>query len=312
MKSILLFVFTGACVMDPIWGQDATRRDPIDFDGTASKPSATLRIQAYSYAISDFETLATFVGGTQQLASSPNLFAWNRIGVTIPDRLWVPGGDCTQNGMADLRVQEMNTDGTFTSLATFDAAGKQCLSDHLAAGEHPVTAGNACKLADRTIVLFAPPQCVPARTVDPTPPKVTIRLSNTASAWHAADGEADVNVTFIPHALSLDAHAMVRDPDGTASRVQLAGNVNVICHRNSDGATLTFPSPLNAVATQATSNGVVAQIGLDASHAIDVPGLVANVCPAGSTFVRGDGAVSASGSNAAGTTVSSPTIHFTI
>jgi len=299
--------------MDPVWGSTPTRRDPVDLSGVASKPNAVLRIQATSYETRDFVTLLTFRGTATRVASSPDLYSWSSIGLAIDDRFWVPTiGTCTSGGMANLRVQEQDTDGTFRDLATFDAAGRDCVYDHIAAGEHPVTAGSACKLENETIVLFAPPQCIPARTTDPTGPDVTVRLSNSASAWQAASGGTNVTVPFVPRTLPLNARAMVRDRDGAVSRAQLGGSVNVVCRRASDGAIVRVPVTVDATSTQSITAGALAQISLDASRSINVSALVTSTCPAGYAFDHGDGNLFAVGTNAAGASVYSPQISFTL
>lgn len=305
-------VVVGGCVLNPVWGDSpSSRRDPIDFGGMASKANATLRVQAWNYARGDFDTLRTFVGGTSQFATSPDLFGWSTVGVAIPDANWVPvGAGCETGGMADLRVQELNSDGTTTDLATFDAAGKDCLNAHLAAGEHPVAAGLACKLPDETIVLFAQPQCVPATVHDATPPSVTVRLTDNVSAWQAS--ASDVTATGLSRTRGLVATAMVRDHDGAVRRVTLQGDTSVMCRRASDGAMTVVPMGVAAARTQAVIEGVSADIGLEAASAINVSRLVTSTCPAGFGFVRIDGWVSATGTNTAGTALTSSAVRFAI
>jgi hypothetical protein len=304
----------GACVLDPTWGDEPTRRDPIDFSGMAAKSGATLRVQAWNYQLNAFENLgSTFTGTTNKFASDPDLFAWNRVGVTIPDRNWVPtGASCTSSGMANLRVQELNTDGTWSDLATFDAAGRDCVDDHLAAGEHPVAAGNACKRTNATIVLFAPPQCVPATTFDSTPADVTIRLTDGTQAWQRTSGSSDLSFTVVSRTKPLTATAMVRDREGAVTSVRLLGDTNVVCRRASDGLMALVPVAVSGTASQVVHAGELASISLDVSRLIDVNRLVTATCPAGFAFQRVNGVLFATGANATGLTVTSPALRFSI
>jgi hypothetical protein len=150
----------GACVTTPIWGDEVGRRQPVNFEGVASRASAPLRIQAWNHGTATFETVRTFTAGTRRLATAPDIYGWSTTGVTFADRYWVPpGATCHDGGMANLRVQEQSTSGAWSDLATFDAAGEECLYDHIGAGDHPVAAGYTCKRSQATIVLFAPPSC---------------------------------------------------------------------------------------------------------------------------------------------------------
>ncbi len=321
--TLALFLSTAlasGCVLSPSWGDEPTRRDPIDFDGMASKAGATVRIQAWNHGLSQFETVSTFTGTSQRYASDPDLFAWSRIGVQLADRYWVPAGaSCQSSGMANLRVQEQNDDGTWMELATFDAAGEDCVYDRIGDGSHPVAAGNACKLDDARIVLFAPPQCVLPASADATPPVLTVRLLNAATpsaatrVFERTSGvdTADLTVTGLGRTTRLAASAHVRDRDGAVRSVQLLGDTNVLC-RGSDGSTLLVPVSANVSRSQSITTGVPAEIGLDASRVIDVPGLAAARCPAGTTFQEIRGVLFATGTNAAGTSSATPALRFTI
>lgn len=304
-----------ACVTNPTWGEEPARRDPLDFSGMASKASAPLRIQAWNHGRGDFDTIRNFTGGTTRWATSPDLFGWSKVGVTLSDTYWVPpGAGCETSGMANLRVQEQNSDGSWSDLATFDAAGEACLNERLAAGDHPVAAGNRCKLDDARVVLFAPPQCVRAVTADATPAVVTVRLSDGSRAWQAtsAAGAADVTASGLSRTTALTATAMVRDRDGAVRRVDLVGDTVVVCRRTSDGTTAALPLAVTAAATQPVTAGALAQISLDASRTIDVNRLVTATCPAGTTFVRVDATLMATGVNSAGATATSRAIRFTL
>lgn len=74
----------------------------------------------------------------------------------------------------------------------------------------------------------------------------------------------------------------------------------------------SLPRGFTETRTQTLTSTVRAQISLDANRAISVGTLVATTCPAGTTFVRLDGAVLASGKNGAGSVVDSPRIRFTV
>lgn len=301
-----------ACVLEPSWGESSTRRDPIDFSGTASRANAPLRVQAWNHDASGFETVASFTGGTTRYATEPDLYGWSRPAVRLADRYWVPTGfGCASGGMANLRVQEINSDGTTRDLATFDQAGKDCLYDQIGDGAHPVAAGNACKLEDETIVLFSPPQCVSATASDATPPLVTVRLANATSVWERSTGETAVSASP-GRGSRLTATALVRDLDGGAPRAQLTGEYTVICRRASDGATTSLRHPISTVFTRPFTLGAATDVTAETTWLVDVPTIVASECAAGYVFSRLDGFITASGTNTTGTTATSPRLGFSI
>jgi hypothetical protein len=302
-----------ACVLDPIWGDEPTRRDPIDFSGMASRTSAPVRIQAWNHGASAFETVASFTGGTRRYASEPDIFGWSRVNVRLADRYWVPpGAPCQTGGMANLRVQEQNSDGSFTDLATFDEAGEECLYDSIADGDHPVAAGNACKRDQATIVLFAPPQCVPAAASDPTPPAVTVRIANATQAYQRNPGEGAASYSGISRTSRLSAMSLVRDLNGAVSRADVVGSYTVTCRRTTDGTLYSYPSPISSRTTRTVTPGVLADIAIETTWLIDVPSIVASGCASGYTFHRLAGSITAHGTNAAGTVASSSLLSFTI
>lgn len=299
-----------ACVTSPNWGDEpSSRRDPIDFTGMASRANAPLRVQAWNYTINAFETVRTFTGSSTRLATSPDLFGWQTNGVALADRHWSPGG-CESPGMANLRVLEVNADGTLSELATFTEAGMDCVNDHLADGDHPAAAGNACRHPDPRIVLTTPVQCPFPNLADTTGPRLTIRLTDPTRVWQASTGGADLTAAGLTRTSSLTATAMVRDPESTAAQVRLIADLNLQC-RNSAGAILLTPRGFTETRTQPVVATTRSQISLDAARAISVATLVSG-CPAGTTFVRLDGAVLADGQNGAGASAGSPVIRFTV
>lgn len=307
-------VVVAACVTSPTWGDEPTRRDPIDWTGTASAARAPLRIQAFNHATGAFETVRSFEASSSRVASSPDLFSWSTVGLTLPDRYWVPAGaSCRDGGMANLRVQERNTDGSFRDLVTFDAAGEACLYEQIGDGTHPVAAGNACKREDDTIALFAPPQCVPATTFDATPALVTIRVSDGLRVWQTTSepGATDITASGVSRTRPLTATAMVRDRDGAVSRVNLVGETVVRC-RFADGSFTALPLGVSATNDQAAREGELADIGLDAARTIDVNRLTSATCPAGSTFQRLDVTLFATGANTTGLTRTSRQVRFSL
>lgn len=308
----LLPVFASACVLDPTWGDSSTRRDPIDFSGMASRANAPVRIQAWNHGASAFETVASLTGSATRYATDPEIYGWSRPGVRLADRYWVPpGASCRDGGMANLRIQEINTDGTTSDLATFDAAGEACLNAHLADGEHPVAAGYACKRDQATIVLFAPPQCVPAATTDATPPSATVRLANATSAWERTTG--GTAGTASPGRLSrLTATGLAHDLDGGAPRAQVTGEYTVTCRRASDGATTSLRHPIASVFTRPFTPGVNTDVSAEANWIIDVPAIVASECVTGYTFNRLQGFITATATNAAGAVATSPRLDFSL
>lgn len=302
-----------ACVLNPTWGDEPTRRDPIDFSGMASRANAPVRIQAWNHGTAAFETVASFTGTATRYASDPDIYGWSRVGVRLADRYWVPAGaPCQTGGMANLRVQEQNTDGSFTDLATFDQAGEDCLYDHIGDGDHPVAAGNACKRDQATIVLFAPSQCVPALAIDPTPPAVTVRISNATQAYQRTSGESAASYTGISRTSRLSATSLVRDRDGAVTRAEVTGSYTVTCRRASDGATSSWVQPISSRMDRAVTPGTLADIAIETTWLIDVPSIVATGCVTGFAFHRLAGSVTARGTNAAGTVVSSPVLSFSI
>ena len=303
---------TGACVTAPTWGDEPTRRDPLDFTGVASRRDATLRIQAFNHARGDFDTIRNFSGSASKVASSPDLYSWSMPGIRLADAYWVgTGATCESTGMANLRVQERNDDGSFSDLATFDAAGEDCLWDRIGDGEHPASAGRACKRTDPRIVLFAPPQCVRATTFDTTPAEVTIRVSDGARVFQANDrGTSDVTAGGFVRTTPVTATALVRDRDGAVSRVDLVGDTVVRC-RTPEGLDSVIAQPVTATQTQVAREGVLTPIGLEASRTIDLVRLAAT-CPAGWTFQQVDVTVFATGANTTGQTRTSRTIRFTV
>ncbi len=298
------------CVTSPNWGDaPSSRRDPIDVTGMASRASAPLRVQAWNYTTRAFDTVRTFTGSSTHVATSPDLFGWQTSGVALADRHWSPGG-CESTGMANLRVLEVNADGTTSELATFTDAGMDCVNDHLAGGDHPVAAGNACRYPDPRIVLFTPVQCPFPTLADATGPRLTIRLTDPTRVWQASTGGADQTATGITRTSSLTATAMVRDPESTAAQVRLIAELDLQC-RNAAGATVLTPRGFIETRDQTVVSTSRSQISLDATRALGVSGLVGG-CPAGSTFVRLDGTVRADGRNGAGTSAGSPAIRFTV
>lgn len=315
LRSIVVAAATAplaACVTSPIWGDEPTRRDPIDFTGVVSRASAPVRVQAWNHGTATFDTVRTFSASTTRLATSPDIYGWSTYGVSLADRYWVPpGASCRDGGMANLRVQEQATSGTWSDLATFDAAGEACLYDRIGDGEHPVAAGNACKRSQATIVLFAPPQCVIAPASDASAPVATIRLSDGARAWQTSSeaGAADVDAGRRPLPVALTAQALVRDRNGGVRRAELVGDTVVTC-RFTDGTMTALPLPVTASTTQTVVPGAQVQIGLDATRAIDVARLTTSTCPAGSAFVGVSGTLFATGTNGAGATVTSRALRF--
>lgn len=310
---ILVSVSAPACVLNPTWGDEPTRRDPIEFTGMASRASAPIRIQAWNHGGNAFETVASFIGGTTQYASDPDLYGWSRVGVRLADRYWVPAGaPCQTSGMANLRVQEENEDGTFTDLATFDQVGEDCLAEAIADGDHPAAAGNACKRDQATIVLFAPPQCVTALAVDSTPPTATVRLSNATQAYQRGPGESSGTVGGISRTSRLSATSLVRDRDGAVNLANVTGSYTVTCRRASDGSTQSYTQPISSRTTRTVTPGTLADIAIETTWVIDVPTIVATGCVSGYAFQRIEGSVTASGTNTAGTVATSPTLSFTI
>ncbi|MEZ4400884.1 MAG: hypothetical protein R3B06_12740 [Kofleriaceae bacterium] len=311
LAALLGSVLATGCVLSPVWGDaPSSRRDPIDLTGMAGHPNAPLRLEARSYTTGAYELVRTFSGTSTQWAASPNLYGWSTNSVQLADRFWSPGG-CESSGMASLRVVETNPDGTETTLSTFDAAGKDCLNAHLAAGEHPVTAGAACDRTDPTIVLFTPVQCVVPTSVDASPAVVTVRLTDPTRVWQATSGGADVAPSGVTRTSVLTATGMTRDRDSSAAQVRLVADLNVQCRRASDGLIVLTPRGWNELRTQTAPPGARAQISLDASRAISIPSLVAS-CQAGTSFVRLDADLFAVGANPAGAMVSSPHLRFTV
>lgn len=146
-----------SCVVNPVWGDRPLSRDtPIDFSGATAKAGIPIRIQAWNLTTNTWNTIRSFNASNGRVATSPDLYGWDAQDVVIPNQYWGPGTRCT-GGMANLRVIELNTDGTVSELATFDEAGRDCLNDRMNAGEHPINAGNACKYPDPRIVLFSQP-----------------------------------------------------------------------------------------------------------------------------------------------------------
>jgi hypothetical protein len=143
------------CVFNPVWGDEPLSRDtPIDFSGATANASAPLRIQAWNLTTNAWNTIRSFNASNGRVATSPDLFGWSAQDVVIPNQYWGPGTRCSP-GMSNLRVIELNSDGTVLELVTFDEAGRDCLNDRMNAGEHPISAGNACKYPDPRIVLFS-------------------------------------------------------------------------------------------------------------------------------------------------------------
>lgn len=310
-----LFALLGApaCVLNPTWGDEPTRRDPIDFSGMVSRANAPGRIQAWNHTTGAFETVATFTATSTRYASDPDLYGWSRVGVRLADRYWVGAtGSCRDGGMANLRVQEQNTNGTFSDLATFDEAGEDCLYDRIADGDHPVAAGNACKRENATIVLFAPPQCVTAPSSDATPPAVTVRLANATTAYERTTGETDRTVSGVSRLSTLTATALVRDRDGAVTRAQLTGSYTLRCRRAVDGDIWSLTYPISSIMSRSVTVGTLADIAIEVNRPIDVPALVTATCPSGYAFYRIDGSVVATGTNVVGTVVSSPRLTFSI
>lgn len=311
---------SGACVMSPNWGDDPTRRDPIDFDGVASQANASMRVQAWNHGLSAYETVASFVGTDDLRAVDPDIYAWQRLGVRLADRYWIPpGGSCRDPGMALLRVQEYKGNDTWSDLATFDQAGEDCVWERIADGSHPVGAGNACKRSEPTIVLFAPPQCVPAKTSgDSTAPGVTIRLMNSSSvvtataAYERTSGQSDLTLSYLSRSSYLTAYGIARDLDGAVRNVEIAGDTRVVCRNTSNGTLTIYPFHVNASRSQTVTSGTYAEVSLETSRLINVPGLAASTCPSGWTFQEIQGTLFAAGTNAAGAVTVSPQIRFTV
>jgi hypothetical protein len=195
------------CVTSPNWGDSpSSRRDAIDFTGMASRANAPLRVQAWNYTTSTFDTVRSFTGSATRLATSPDLYGWSTNTVVLPDRYWSPGG-CESSGMANLRVLEVNTDGTTSELATFTEAGMDCVNDHLGEGDHPVVAGNACRYPEPRIVLTTPVQCPFPNLADITGPQLSIRLADPTRVWQATSGGSELTAAGITRTTTMTATA---------------------------------------------------------------------------------------------------------
>jgi hypothetical protein len=145
------------CVIYPAWGDEPLSRDTaIDFSGATANAGISIRIQAWNLSTNAWNTLRTFNASTGKVATSPDLFGWSAPDVVIPNAYWGPGTRCTP-GMANLRVVEVNANGSLLEMATFDEAGRDCLFERMNLGEHAINAGNACKYPDPRIVLFSQP-----------------------------------------------------------------------------------------------------------------------------------------------------------
>ncbi|MBP8805040.1 MAG: hypothetical protein KBG48_01955 [Kofleriaceae bacterium] len=298
------------CVTSPNWGDSpSSRRDAIDFTGMASRANAPLRVQAWNYTTSTFDTVRSFTGSATRLATSPDLYGWSTNTVVLPDRYWSPGG-CESSGMANLRVLEVNTDGTTSELATFTEAGMDCVNDHLGEGDHPVVAGNACRYPEPRIVLTTPVQCPFPNLADITAPQLSIRLADPTRVWQATSGGSELTAAGITRTTTMTATARLRDAESTAAEVRLIADLNLQC-RNAAGSTLLSPRGFVEPRTQAVVAGTRSQISLDATRGISISGLI-SACPSGTTFVRLDGAILADGRNGAGAFAASPVIRFTV
>jgi hypothetical protein len=317
MKRNALIVFAclaaPACVLNPTWGDEPTRRDPIDFSGMASRASAPVRIQAWNYHTSAFETVASFTGTTRRYASDPDIYGWSRVGVRLPDRNWVPpGAPCSSGGMANLRVLEDHTDGTFTELATFTQDGEECLYDEIADGAHPVAAGNTCKYVDERIVLFAPPPCVPALLVDASPPAVSVRIQNTTQAYQRSAGESPLTATGISRTSRLSLMSLARDLNGAVKQADVVGSYTVTCRHTASGITSSWTQPVASRMTRPVTAGALTDVAIETTWLVDVPSIVATGCTTGYTFDRIEGSITASGTNVAGAVTTSPLLTFSI
>lgn len=301
-----------ACVTSPTTHSDqSSRRDPFDFEGSAQRSGAPLRIQAFDHATSDFVTIRPLNAGSTRLARDPDIYGWSAVGVTIADRFWVPpGAGCETGGMALLRVQEQSSTGTWSNLVTFDAGGQECLWDEIGDGVHPVAAGNTCRDGD-TIVLFAPPQCTTATTHDTTAAEVRVRVTDGVRAFEATSTGADVTTSTFTRARPLTVMGLVRDPDGGVSRVNLAGSLTVEC-RATGGTTTAVIQDIIGERRQTTAEGMTVEIGLEVTRSIDVNRALSTTCPEGFAPVRLTGEMAAAGANTTGLEVRSRKVRFTI
>jgi hypothetical protein len=155
----LLAVFTlggSGCVWEPVDQSSQSRTAAFDVRGWASAPNRSITVEAFNYNTNNYDPIPTMSTTSSTLVnwSNPSLYHYATPSVTLASNYWIPpGAGCETGGMASLRVYENGN-----LLNTFDASEKDCVTDEVWNGAHPVNAAQTCGYGN-TLVLFSPPTC---------------------------------------------------------------------------------------------------------------------------------------------------------
>lgn len=152
----LIAVSMAGCVWEPVDQSTQSRTAPFDVRGWAAAPGSTITVEALNYATGSYDVIGamTTTSSSLQNWTNPSLYHYATPSVTLDSNYWVPpGAGCETGGMANLRVFENSA-----RLNTFDQAEKDCVSDEVWNGAHPVNAAQDCGYSN-TLVLFSPPTC---------------------------------------------------------------------------------------------------------------------------------------------------------
>ena len=271
MRSIALLAAVAGlsgCVLSPVDDDFVTSRiAPLTVSGYASAPNARVQIRAWNHARATWELVREVRSGTSAIGRDVSIYGWSTTELLLGDRHWygpaTPTGCVVGSGMGRLEVRELRGT-TWATLATFDAAGQDCLGEEIADGADFVAAGNTCRTGEN-ILMFAPEQCAVVPATDATPPRVVLRATDDERAWEVRDGDVFGLLEAVPNRplrLRVDAF----DPQGVAL-AQADFDRTVTCRRSS-GATY----PVNVVSRNygEQSTPVGATVAVSAGGAIDI------------------------------------------
>ncbi len=268
MRTLLLLAAAGlsGCVISPVDDGSVTSRiDPLTVSGYAAAPNARVQLRAWNHERAAWEPIREVRSGTAGIGRDIQIYGWSASGLLLGDRYWYGAttGCVVGSGMGRIEVRELRGT-TWASLATFDAAGHECLTDKIAEGVDFVAAGNACRTGDN-LLLFAPDQCATVPASDPTPPRVVLRATDDERAWEVRDGDVVGVVEAVanrPLRLRVDAF----DPQGV-TLAQADFERAVTCRRAGGGLYTTFV-PSRIFEEQTAPIG--ATVGVNVGASIDI------------------------------------------
>lgn len=154
IAGVFAVAMASACVWEPNHQETVSRTAPFDVRGWGQISGSTIEVKALNHATGAYDTIMTTTASTSPNWANPSLFHYSTVPFVLPNTYWVPpGAPCNTTGMASLQIYENGS-----KLVAFDQAQRDCVSNAVWNGAHPVNAGQDCGTSSQ-LVLFSPGSC---------------------------------------------------------------------------------------------------------------------------------------------------------